>query len=74
VNWAARYASHVTTAEEAVSAIQSGQRVFLTGNCSVPQRLLEALVRRAPQLQEVEIVNVLTIGAAPHAEPEMEGH
>jgi acetyl-CoA hydrolase len=74
VNWAARYASRVTTAEEAVEAIQSGQRVFLTGNCSVPRRLLEALVRRAPQLHDVEIVNVLTIGPAPHADPAMDGH
>jgi acetyl-CoA hydrolase len=74
VNWAAQYASRVTTAEGAVEAIQSGQRVFLTGNCSVPRRLLEALVRRAPQLRDVEIVNVLTIGPAPHADPAMDGH
>jgi len=74
VNWAAQYASRVTTAEQAVEAIESGQRVFLTGNCSVPRRLLDALVRRAPQLHQVEIVNVLTIGPAPHADPAMEGH
>ena len=74
MNWAAQYASRVTTAEQAVEAIESGQRVFLTGNCSVPRRLLDALVRRAPQLHQVEIVNVLTIGPAPHADPAMEGH
>ncbi len=74
MNWATQYASRVTTAEEAVQAIQSGQRVFLTGNCSVPRHLLDALVRRAPQLHQVEIVNVLTIGPAPHADPAMEGH
>jgi acetyl-CoA hydrolase len=62
------------TAEQAVKDIQSGQRVFLTGNCSVPQHLLQALVARAPSLQDVEIVNVLTIGKAPHADPSMAGH
>lgn len=74
MNWLEQYASRVSTADEAVAVVQSGQRVFLTGNCSVPQRLLEALVQRAPQLSKVEIVNVLTIGAAPHAEAAMAGH
>ena len=74
MSWAAQYASRVTTAEEAVKEIRSGQRVFLTGNCSVPRRLLEALVSRAPALENVELVNVLTIGAAPHADPAMAGH
>lgn len=74
MSWAERYASRVMTAEEAVKDIASGQRVFLTGNCSVPQHLLQALVARAPSLQDVEIVNVLTIGKAPHADPAMVGH
>ncbi|HSR48070.1 MAG TPA: acetyl-CoA hydrolase/transferase C-terminal domain-containing protein [Anaerolineales bacterium] len=74
MNWAAQYVSQVTTAEAAVAEIRSGDRVFLTGNCSVPQRLLEALVLHAPKLKDVEMVNVLTIGPAPHADPAMEGH
>jgi acetyl-CoA hydrolase len=74
MSWADQFAARVMTADEAVKDIQSGQRVFLTGNCSVPQHLLRALVDRAPSLQDVEIVNVLTIGAAPHADPAMAGH
>ena len=74
MSWAEQYAARVMTAEQAVKDIQSGQRVFLTGNCSVPQHLLQALVARAPALQNVEIVNVLTIGKAPHADPAMAGH
>jgi len=74
MSWTTQYTARVTTAEEAVAEIQSGQRVFLTGNCSVPRRLLDALVARAPALTDVEIVNVLTIGPAPHADPAMEGH
>ncbi len=38
------YRKRIVTAEEAVSQIQSGQRVFLTGNCSVPQIVVGALV------------------------------
>jgi acetyl-CoA hydrolase len=62
------------TAEEAVTSIQSGQRVFLTGNASVPQKVMKALVARAPELQDVEIVQVLTIGSSEYAAPELEGH
>ncbi len=74
MTWLKRYESRLTTAEEAVKPIQSGQRIFLTGNCSVPQKLLEALVQRARSLEDVEIVQVLTVGPAPHADPEMQGH
>lgn len=74
MSWLKRYESRLTTAETAVKPIQSGQRVFLTGNCSVPQQLLGALVDHAKSLKDVEIVQVLTVGPAPHAAPEMEGH
>ncbi len=73
-NWLELYHSKITTAEKAVEAIHSGQRVFLTGNCSVPRVLLSALVRRAPQLQNVEICQVLTIGPADYVSAEMTGH
>ena len=74
MTWVEQYRSRLTTAEAAVATIRSGERVFLTGNCSVPQKLLGALVARAEQLENVEIVTVLSIGPAPHAEPAMQGH
>ncbi len=74
MSWLQQYASRLTNAEDAVQIIQSGQRVFLTGNCSVPQKLLGALVARAHELHDVEITQVLTIGPAPHAAQELEKH
>ncbi len=68
------YQSRVTTAEEAVKVIQSGNRIFLTGNVSVPQKLLAALVKYAPNVQDVEICQALTVGSADYVGPEMEGH
>jgi 4-hydroxybutyrate CoA-transferase len=68
------YQSRVTTADKAVEVIKSGNRVFLTGNVSVPQKLLAALVKRAPSLENVEICQALTIGPAEYVEPEMEKH
>ncbi len=68
------YQSRVTTAQEAVRAIKSGNRVFLTGNVSVPQKLLAALVEYAPNINDVEICQALTVGSADYVAAEMEGH
>jgi len=73
-SWSKIYESKVTTAEEAVKAIKSGDRIFLTGNCSVPRVLLKALVDRAHELENVEICHALTLGASDYVAPEMEGH
>lgn len=68
------YKSRLVTAEEAVRQIKSNQRVFLTGNCSVPLKTLSALVEYAPNLENVEICHALTVGPADYVKPEMEGH
>jgi 4-hydroxybutyrate CoA-transferase len=68
------YRQKIVTADEAARLISSGQRVFLTGNCSVPQTVMKSLVTRAPELQNVEIVQVLTIGNADYVAPEMTSH
>jgi acetyl-CoA hydrolase len=74
MNWRELYRDRIQTAEEAVQAIKSRTRVFLTANCSVPKDVLQALVERAPKLTAVEIAQVLTIGPANYVAPEMEGH
>jgi len=68
------YESRIVTAEEAVRQIKSGDRIFLTGNCSVPQKTLAALVDYAPALTDVEICQALTVGPADYVKPEMESH
>ncbi|NOY12542.1 MAG: acetyl-CoA hydrolase/transferase family protein [Deltaproteobacteria bacterium] len=73
-NWQEACRSRIVTADEAVKVIKSGDRVFLTGNASVPLPLLDALVKRAPELQDVEVCHPLTICPADYVAPEMEGH
>ena len=68
------YQSRVTTAQEAVRVVKSGNRIFLSGNMSVPQKLLAALVDHAQNLKDVEICHALTVGAADYVDPKMEGH
>lgn len=74
MNWSKIYEQRLTSAENAVKIIRSGMRVFLSGNCSVPQVVLKALVDRAPELEAVEIVQVLTIGNADYVKPGLEKH
>jgi acetyl-CoA hydrolase len=74
MDWNSIYQSRITTAQDAVCVIQSGMRIFLTGNVSVPQKALAALVEYAPNLHNVEICQALTIGPADYVNPGMEEH
>ena len=71
--WMQLYQSKLATADRAVGVIRPGMRLFLTGNCSVPQRVMAALVEQAPRFEPpLEIVQVLTIGSAEYVAPGME--
>ena len=74
MDWTSLYEARVTTAEQAVRAIQDGNRVFLTGNASVPQKIVAALVDYATNLTGVEICHTLIIGPADFVDPSMAGH
>ncbi len=74
MSWEAEYKSRVKTADAAMGCVKSGMRVYIQPGCAEPETLVEALMRRAPELHDVEIVHMLTMGCAPYVAPEMEGH
>ncbi len=59
------------SAEEVVSHIRSGMKVFVHGSCATPTPLLEALARRT-DLEGVRLYHLHTMGPAPFAQPGME--
>jgi 4-hydroxybutyrate CoA-transferase len=61
---------HVMSPDAALALVHSGQRVYIGGGCGVPTALLEALVARAPELHNVEIIHILTAGDDPTTAPE----
>lgn len=67
--WSTLYEERRCTAEQAVQDIQSNNRVFLTGNCSVPTSLLNALLCCA--VHNIEVIQVLTLGDDKYVQPEM---
>jgi acetyl-CoA hydrolase len=74
MDWTTQYQSRVTSAEEAIKSIESGNRIFMTGNVSVPQKLLAALVAHAPNLKDVEICQALSVGPSDYVDPKLYGH
>ncbi len=58
----------VNSASEAVSVIQSGERVFVHGEAAVPQTLLKALFERTGEIKDVELIHLHLEGSLPYAE------
>jgi 4-hydroxybutyrate CoA-transferase len=72
IAWREKFASKVETPEQALRRVRNGDRVFVSGNAAVPASLVEALVART-DLEDVEIVHLLTFGPAPYTSPELQG-
>ena len=74
MSWEIEYKKKLRTPDEALRAVQSGMRVYIQPGCAEPETLVEALLRRGPEVSDVEIVHMMTMGAAPYVAPEMAGH
>jgi len=73
-SWEFEYKNKLQTPEEALLCVRSGMRVYIQPGCAEPETLVEALMRRAPYVEDVEIVHMMTMGAAPYVAREMAGH
>ncbi|HEX2908168.1 MAG TPA: acetyl-CoA hydrolase/transferase C-terminal domain-containing protein [Phototrophicaceae bacterium] len=62
------------TAEEAATKIQSNQRIFVTGNCSIPQKFVQALRDYHENLHAVELVQLLDLGVGDYITADMCEH
>lgn len=58
------------TAEQALSKLRSGMRVFIGSGCATPQKLVAALGKPNREAFDIEIVHILTFGNAPYAAKE----
>jgi len=74
ISWEMEYKKRLKTADEALASVKSGMRVYIQPGCAEPETLVDALMRRAPDVFDVEIVHMMTMGCAPYVAPEMAGH
>lgn len=65
MNWEKHYKDRTISADEAVTKIHSGNRIFLSGNASTPNILVKALAKRANQLENIELNHLLLFGEDP---------
>lgn len=59
------------SAEDAVKAVKSNDRVYIQAAAAAPQVLIKALSNRHEELRNVEICQLHTEGVAPYANPEL---
>ena len=74
MSWQIEYKKKLRTPDEALRCVSSGMRVYIQPGCAEPEMLVEALMKRGPFVEDVEIVHMLTMGSAPYVAPEMAGH
>ena len=74
MQWTDLYRSKIATADKALEAVESGQRVLIHQGCNEPEVLVKALVGRGHELSNVEVIHMATMGSADYTRPEFEGH
>ena len=74
MRWTEHYRSKIRTAADALAVVNSGDRIHVHQGCSEPEELVRALLQRAPELRDVEIIHIATMGIADYTRPEYEGH
>jgi acyl-CoA hydrolase len=73
LNWSDEYRTKSMSASQALEVVRSGSRVWIQSGCGTPSALVDALVARAPEVRDVEIVHMMTLGSADYTKPEYQG-
>ncbi len=70
----AAFHEKLVSAEVALQTVCSGDTVYVHPGCATPLRLLDALVARREELENVRIVHIMSLGRADYVRPGMEKH
>lgn len=73
MNWTAQYQAKLRTPAEALQAVKSGDTVWIHAGCATPVALVQALLDRAPELRDVEVAHMLTLGNTDFVHPRYDG-
>ena len=65
IYWADKYIESQRTAEDAISMIKPGQRVFIGSSCGEPQYLIRTLSEMAGRFTDLEIVRLMSLETTP---------
>lgn len=70
MDWKTWYQDHLCSSQEAVQAIQSGNRVVVAHATGEPSVLLDAMVAKADHYENVEIVHMVAMGKGEYCQPQ----
>ncbi|WP_066648738.1 acetyl-CoA hydrolase/transferase family protein [Christensenella timonensis] len=74
MDWKEIYQSRVTSAEQAVKKIKSGDRVVIAHATGEPVHVTDAMVANADAYENVEIIHMVSMGKSAYCAPGMEKH
>ena len=68
-DWKEKYKSQILSAREAIKKVRPGDSIFIGTGCGQPQHLVNSLVEHGDHIYDAHIIHLLTVGAAPYANP-----
>ncbi len=74
MSWQEIYNNKLTTADNAIKLIKSGDKVVTGFGIGEPFGIERALVEHYKDYKDIEIISMLTLGDSPWCRPEMKGH
>jgi 4-hydroxybutyrate CoA-transferase len=74
MNWKTEYHAKKVSLEQALRAVQSGNRVVVGHATGEPLNLVEELVRQKDRLKNVEVVHMVALGKCEYCNSGMEKH
>jgi acyl-CoA hydrolase/GNAT superfamily N-acetyltransferase len=73
-DWLTKYSEMVVSADQAISRLKPEHRVFIGTGSGQPQMLVDALLARAGELEDIEIVHLLTLSEPVFRHAELSKH
>jgi len=68
-DWKEKYGDRIDDAPGAIRLIKPGNNIFIGTGCAQPQHLVDSLVAHSSHIYDAHIIHMLTMGAAPYADP-----
>ena len=73
-DWQQKYSDLIISVSDAAQKIHAGDKIFIGTGCATPVQLLNALTKRADELEDIEIIQLLTVGDAPYTQKDIADH
>lgn len=66
--WQQKYKCKIVNADQAIDNVRPGSRIFIGSGCAEPRFLISALMKRAVDFPDTELLNILTLSISPYSE------